>query len=110
MRFAPRSKLRIDNQGGATPEVMLDFGGGPLGSAGGNCIIGAGVQNNVHRIHAERLVGRSRGPRRGHGCRERHHPDASSPLPAQPAAASEDAGPAPFGRMTLSLARAGLCT
>jgi hypothetical protein len=38
--LSPRYNIKIDNQGGATPEVSLDFGGGPLGSVGGNCIYG----------------------------------------------------------------------
>ncbi|MGH8456802.1 MAG: hypothetical protein ACRETE_07435, partial [Stenotrophobium sp.] len=47
---SPRYNIKIDNQGGATPEVALDFGGGPLGSAGENCIVGAGVQGNGYTV------------------------------------------------------------
>ena len=48
--LAPRYNINISNQAGATPEVILDFGGGLLGSAGGNCIVGAGVQNNGYIV------------------------------------------------------------
>ncbi|MGH8541215.1 MAG: hypothetical protein ACRETW_12020, partial [Stenotrophobium sp.] len=48
--LSPRYNIKIDNQGGATPEVALDFGGGPLGSAGENCIVGAGVQGNGYTV------------------------------------------------------------
>lgn len=44
--LAPRHNINLSNQGGATPDVILDFGGGPLGSVGGNCIVGAGVAND----------------------------------------------------------------
>lgn len=84
--LAPRDNLRIDNQGGATPEVLLDFGGGPLGSAGGNCIIGAGVQNNGYTLSMRNnWWGAPGGPAAGM-VGGSGTTDVSSPLPAAPAA------------------------
>ncbi len=84
--LAPRENLRIDNQGGATPQVVLDFGGGPLGSAGNNCFVGAGVQNNGYTVFMRNnwwgaAAGPAAGAVGGSGAT-----DTASPLPAAPAA------------------------
>jgi len=83
--LAPRFNLRLDNQG-AAPDAVLDFGGGPLGSAGNNCILGAGVQNNGYSLFMRNnWWGAPGGPAAG-SIGGSGNTDPSSPLPAAPAA------------------------
>jgi hypothetical protein len=64
--LAPRYNINIINQGGVTPDVMLDFGGGSLGSTGGNCIVGAGVLNNGYTVSMQNnWWGNAAGPAAG---------------------------------------------
>lgn len=86
--LSPRDDINIDNQGGAIPSVDLDFGGGSLGSPGGNCIVGAGVQNNGTAISMRNNwwgapSGPAPGTIRGNGTTDASAPLQSAPLACQ---------------------------
>lgn len=96
---------------GSTQRADLDLGGGSLGSAGGNCLVGNGKADLAAtglKVHAQRAWwGRAGGP----GARQVATSAGGSANTAAPLAARPDCGPRPAAApLTLAVGRQRLAT